>query len=209
MQPQSSSSKFSSTLFLNASLTRLLRVPPKVYPAGSTCCKRPTSAAHMAEFPLSSVETVEWLAEPIVVSGKVQRGFGRGSRDLGTPTANLPGTLLNGVGAADRDGVYLGFGCVPKFGKTIVKMVANLGRNITYDDVSERVLESYLMSDIFDPEFYGEEMRLCIIGYMRPEWKFNSIEQLIEHINNDVAVAKKALDLPQAQTYADHPPLKE
>lgn len=162
----------------------------------------------MADFPLSTVDKIEWFNEPFVVSGAVQRGFGRGSRDLGTPTANLPGTLLKDVAKADRDGVYLGYGCVPGVSKTIVKMVANLGRNITYDDVTERVFEAYLMTDIFPEEFYGEEMKLCIIGFMRPEWKFNSIEQLIEHINNDVAVAKKALDLPQAQTHAEHPLLK-
>lgn len=155
-------------------------------------------------FELSSVDRIEWLPQPIIVSGKVQRGFGRGSRDLGTPTANLPGSLLHDIPHANRDGVYLGFGCVPKFGNTIVKMVASLGHNITYDDVTDRVLEAYLMSDIFDPEFYGEEMKLCIIGYLRPEWRFNSFEELIKHINNDVEVSKKALDLPQALLFNNH-----
>lgn len=155
-------------------------------------------------YKLSSVDHVEWLSDPILVKGDVQRGFGRGSRDLGTPTANLPGNLLDDESNADRNGVYLGFGRVPKYGDKVVKMVANLGRNITYNDVTERVLEAYLMSDIFDKEFYGEEMRLCIIGFMRPEWKFTSIEELIKHIQNDVSVAKAALDSPQAQSFRDH-----
>lgn len=155
-------------------------------------------------FKLSAVENIEWLKHPIVVSGTVQRGFGRGSRDLGTPTANLPGNLLDRVSEAERDGVYVGFGRVPKYGSKVVKMVANLGRNVTYDDVKERVLEAHLMSGDFDEEFYGEEMRLCIIGFMRPEWKFNSIEELIKHINNDVKVAKAALDLPKATPFRTH-----
>lgn len=155
-------------------------------------------------FEKSSVTKIEWLPDPVLVKGKVQVGFGRGSRDLGTPTANLPGTLVDDISLVDRDGVYIGFGRVPSFGNSIVKMVANLGRNITYGDVKERVLEAYLMSDIFDRDFYGEEMRLCIIGYLRPEWKFTSIDELIHHINNDVTVAFKALDFDKALRYQTH-----
>lgn len=157
-----------------------------------------------SHFKFSSVQAVQWLQKPITVRGIVQHGFGRGSRDLGTPTANLPGSLLDGIPEATRDGVYLGFGRVPKYGDKVVKMVANLGRNITYSDVTDRVLEAYLMADIFDPEFYGEEMRLCIIGFMRPELKFDSVQQLIEHIQNDIKVAEAALDLPRTKVFRTH-----
>lgn len=150
------------------------------------------------QFPLSSVDAIEWLPTPVKVAGKVQHGFKRGSRDLGTPTANLPGTLLADEKIVDRDGVYLGFGRVPKFGGKVVKMVANLGRNITYNDVKERVLEAYLISDLFDEDFYGEEMRLSILGFMRPEWKFESLDELVNHIRNDVKVAEEALGFEQA-----------
>lgn len=156
----------------------------------------------------SSAETIEWLETPIAVSGKVQRGFGRGSRDLGTPTANLPGELVDGIDEVKRDGVYLGYGIVPKYGSKVVKMVANLGRNITYGDVEERVLEAYLMTEEYEEEFYGEEMKLCIIGFMRPEWKFTSIEELIAHIRNDVAVSEAALELSAATEFRSHPSLK-
>lgn len=153
---------------------------------------------------LCTLNDIDWLETPVAVKGKVQRGFGRGSRDLGTPTANLPGALLDGVAQTNRDGVYFGFGRVPKYGKNAVKMVANLGRNITYGDVKERILEAYLMSNDFDEEFYGEEMRLCIIGYLRPEFNFDSINDLITHIQNDVSVASAALDLPEAQPFRVH-----
>ncbi|CAN8070698.1 unnamed protein product [Agarophyton chilense] len=162
------------------------------------CCHQPD---------FSSVEAIEWLAKPIAVSGLVQHGFGRGSRSLGTPTANLPASLLDNVVGADRDGVYLGFGRVPDFGDSVVKMVASIGRNITFGDVEQRVLEAHLMSDIFKTDFYGEEMRLCIIAFMRPEFKFDSFQQLTDHIQNDINVASKALDLPQAQPYRTHPVL--
>lgn len=153
---------------------------------------------------LSTVGAVKWLPSPVTIAGKVQRGFGRGSRKLGTPTANLPGSLLDGVGTMGQDGVYIGFGVVPSLSSRPVKMVANIGRNITFDDVPERVLEAFLMDDTLQEEFYGEEMRLCVIGYMRAEVKFDGIAALVANIRNDVAVAKEALESPHALPFADH-----
>lgn len=193
----------STPFFIQPILTHPFRHLPKSLPFQ----RPPTRSFHLSPMSchaFSSLAKIEWLPDPIVVSGKVQRGFGRGSRDLGTPTANLPGSLLDGVPQAQRDGVYFGFGRVPKFGPDVVKMVANIGRNITYGDVEERVLEAYLMSDLFDEEFYGEEMRLCIIGFLRPELKFESLEELISHINCDVSVSKAALDMPKAFPFRSH-----
>ncbi len=50
--------------------------------------------------------TEQWLPDTIQVKGKVQCGFEHGSRYLGTPTANLLGTLLDDVPEEVRDGVY-------------------------------------------------------------------------------------------------------
>lgn len=149
----------------------------------------------------SSASQVEWLNPPVLVKGLVQRGFGRGSKQLGTPTANLPGTLLNGVEGTERDGVYVGFASVPKYVPSPMQMVANFGRNITYGDVEERVLEAYIISDDLPDDFYGEEMRLCVIGFLRPELKFDSIEELMENIHNDVSVTKTVLELDEAQKH--------
>lgn len=170
----------------------------------STPVRSQRARCTMSTMERSEVSKVEWLADPILVKGAVQRGFGRGSRDLGTPTANLPGKLLDGVRQAERDGVYVGFGSVPKHhGEASVKMVANLGRNITYGDVEARVLEAYLMENSAElpTEFYGDEMRLCIIGYLRPELKFDGIKDLMDAINNDIRVANAVLDDKHAAPY--------
>lgn len=161
--------------------------------------------AFLATSMRSSAGAVEWLNAAVVVRGPVARGFGRGSRDLGTPTANLPGTLLDGMAATERNGVYVGFGMVPKYGG-VMKMVANIGMNVTYGDVENRVLEAFLMDDEgrLAKEFYGEEMRLCLVGYLRPELKFDSVGELMENIQNDVSVAAAVLDAPEATPFKEH-----
>lgn len=50
-------------------------------------------------------------------------------------------------------------------------------------------------------EFYGDEMRISIAAYLRPEIKFNSLQDLIDGIANDIRVAKAALDDPRAEAY--------
>lgn len=160
---------------------------------------RPDAAEHEL---ISSVGGAEWLAAPVTVRGPVQRGLGRGSRKLGTPTANLPGALLAGVEETARDGVYCGFGVVPGLSEAPVKMVANVGRNATFGDVEKRVLEAYLMDPGLQEEFYGEEMRLVLVGFLRREVKFDGIAPLIANIKNDVAVAKDLLDTPRAAVFA-------
>lgn len=179
-----------------------------VRPSLSWDLRRARMAA--ASYAPSSLERIEWIAAPVLIKGDVQRGFGRGSRDLGTPTANLPGKLLADIEATKKDGVYIGFGSVPPHSGKTFKMVANLGHNITYGDVKERVFEAYLMTEgkeesVLPREFYGDEMRISIAAYLRPEIKFNSLQELIGGIANDIRVAKAALDDPRAEQYRTLP----
>ncbi|CCF50903.1 hypothetical protein NDA11_003429 [Ustilago hordei] len=46
---------------------------------------------------------------PIYLRGKVEKGFGRGSKDLGCPTANLPSKVVGPGSPLTRTGVYFGF----------------------------------------------------------------------------------------------------
>ncbi|GAC98089.1 hypothetical protein PHSY_005678 [Pseudozyma hubeiensis SY62] len=46
---------------------------------------------------------------PIYLRGKVEKGFGRGSKDLGCPTANLPARVVGPGSSLTRTGVYFGF----------------------------------------------------------------------------------------------------
>lgn len=44
---------------------------------------------------------------------------------------------------------------------------------------SDKTIETWILHD-FDKDFYGEELSLAIIGYIRPEASFPSVESLIE-----------------------------
>lgn len=46
---------------------------------------------------------------PIYLRGNVEKGFGRGSKDLGCPTANLPSKVVGPGTPLTRTGVYFGF----------------------------------------------------------------------------------------------------
>ena len=48
------------------------------------------------------------MGGPMLLSGKVTSGFGRGSRQLGFPTANLPPKPLEHMLAQLPKGVYFG-----------------------------------------------------------------------------------------------------
>ena len=56
-------------------------------------------------------------------------------------------------------------------------------------------MEPHLLHD-FGRDFYGEELRLLVCGYLRPEKNYSSLAQLIEAIHLDIETARCELDLP-------------
>ncbi|XP_010725857.1 riboflavin kinase-like, partial [Meleagris gallopavo] len=49
----------------------------------------------------------------------------------------------------------------------------------------------------FKEDFYGEILSIAIIGYIRPEKNFDSLDALIAAIQEDIEEAKRQLDLPE------------
>lgn len=52
-------------------------------------------------------------------------------------------------------------------------------------------------------------MKVCILGHLRPELNFDSLQSLIDAINDDIAQAKSRLDDPEALKYQHHSYFKE
>jgi riboflavin kinase / FMN adenylyltransferase len=123
------------------------------------------------------------LGRPFAIEGVVQKGQQLG-RKLGIPTANVP----------------LGEYVVPKLGvyatRTRLKDgrkldgVANIGANPTTGEVEPR-LEVWLFD--FDEDIYGETIETELIGFIRPEEKFDTIDAMLKVIADDVTRARDIL----------------
>lgn len=100
---------------------------------------------------------------------------------LGYPTANLHIANYNSMN--NIEGVYYGY-CVLKNIK--YKMVLIGGKNPEYGDST---IEVHILK--FDYcLLYNESLSVEIIGFIRKMKKFETIDILIEAINNDIAIAK-------------------
>ncbi|KAG5343025.1 Riboflavin kinase [Termitomyces sp. T112] len=145
---------------------------------------------------------------PILLQGAVKHGFGRGGKDLGCPTANLPDDSIIPMSSVAQPGVYYGYAQIipndtlrPE-DTTVLPMVMSLGWNPFYKN--ERLsAEIHIMHD-FQSDFYDLEMRAVVLGYIRPELDYTSREALIDDINTDKRVALNSLDRPAYQAFTKH-----
>lgn len=151
---------------------------------------------------------------PLQMERKVIRGFGRGSGELGIPTANLPvDDNLRPWIAEITPWVYFGWASLrlpsshpnqpmaspdttttPEASSrfSIYPMVMSIGYNRFYKN-KERSAEVHVLHE-FKADFYGVEMRLLITGFIREEKDYPELKALIEDITVDCDVARKNLD---------------
>ena len=134
------------------------------------------------------VEAAELLGYPWFLTGAVIRGDQRG-RDLGFPTANVrldPACQL-------KHGIYA---VRVRVDGVVRDGVASFGTRPTFDDGAP-LLETYLFD--FSGDLYGKEIDVAFIGWIRPELKFSSVDELIARMKEDSRLARAALArAPQA-----------
>ncbi len=124
------------------------------------------------------------LTRPFALRGIVQHGDKRG-RTIGFPTANLcMGNYLR-----PRYGIYAVTVRVMDDG-TELKGAANLGVRPTFDPPIE-LLEPYLFD--FSGDLYGRELEVRFHHYLRPEMKFNGVEELVNQMTKDCGRARELL----------------
>nr|CAI5854888.1 unnamed protein product [Callosobruchus analis] len=140
-------------------------------------------------------------ALPHFAKGEVVKGFGRGSKELGCPTANFSEEIVNNLPQEISTGVYYGFANVDK--GPVYKMVMSIGWNPFYKN-RKKSMETHVIHQ-FDGDFYGKELRVIILGFLRDEKNFSSLDELIEAINNDIDKSKNELDMPEFAAYKTHP----
>eukprot|EP00878_Enallax_costatus_P022110 GHUV01023446.1.p1 GENE.GHUV01023446.1~~GHUV01023446.1.p1 ORF type:complete len:346 (+),score=74.28 GHUV01023446.1:1008-2045(+) len=145
------------------------------------------------------VEGVIPMEPALKLKGTVVKGFGRGSKELGIPTANVDADSLRHTIAEAVTGIYCGWASIGS-SKEVYRMCMSIGWNPFYGN-KEKTAEPWILHD-FDQPFYGEEIRLLVCGYVRPEANFSSLEALIQRIHKDGDVSKAALAHPKLAKYA-------
>ncbi|KAI5865949.1 riboflavin kinase [Durotheca rogersii] len=177
---------------------------------------------------------------PLCMEGVVIAGFGRGSKELGIPTANLP--VDAGATpwiASAKSGVYFGYAAValpaghpdrpaspraaaavreedesspsgrvsptvappsppppppPGTAWQIYPMVMSIGYNPFYKN-AVRSAEVHVLH-AFAADFYGAPLRLLLLGFVRDERDYASLDALVRDINVDCDVARQSLARP-------------
>lgn len=137
---------------------------------------------------------------PYFCRGPVIRGFGRGSKDLGIPTANFPESVVDSLPADINTGIYYGWAQVDN--GDIHKMVMSIGWNPYYKN-TKKSMETHLIHT-FKEDFYGQILSVAMVGYIRTERGFSSLEELISAIHSDIEEAKQKLDLPEHLKLKEH-----
>ncbi|KAM0277878.1 hypothetical protein ACHAQH_005510 [Verticillium albo-atrum] len=143
---------------------------------------------------------------PLKMEGKVISGFGRGSKELGIPTANLPvDSSTTPWIESSASGVYFGWASIalpadhpdrpaaPSTTDTplLYPMVMSIGYNPFYKN-TVRSAEVHILHP-FAADFYDAHMRLLLLGFVREEKDYKSLEALVEDINFDCVVARESL----------------
>jgi len=135
------------------------------------------------------------LRDAVAMSAPVVEGFGRGSRLMGVPTANLDVDVVAEALEGMRRGVYFGFARLPddfKHGRWC-KCVVNVGARPTFADGEGVTVEVHALRD-FGRDFYGERMDVVVLGFLRPEMRFDGLQALVARIMADIGLARGALD---------------
>ena len=124
------------------------------------------------------------LGRNFSVSGVVGHGEERG-RELGFPTANLevsPDMIFPG------DGIYAAWA---RLGSGSYMAATSIGVRPTFDDGENRTIEAYLLD--FSEDIYGQTLRLEFVRRLRGEEKFDSIQALLDQMDDDVLRTREIL----------------
>ena len=138
------------------------------------------------------------LGRPFRVTGEVVHGQHLG-REIGFPTANVappPGL------APLADGIYAAWAWLPE--DTAPRpAVAYVGSRPTVDD-GPRMVETHLLD--FDGDLYGETLSTDLVERLRPDERFDSLEELVAQMAVDKARARAVLAHEQLAPPSGDPP---
>jgi riboflavin kinase / FMN adenylyltransferase len=134
-------------------------------------------------------QAAQWLGRSYAVSGEVVHGEKRG-RQIGFPTANIQ-TWDEQVLPAN--GIYASWA---RLGDERFMAATNVGVRPHFAGGVDITVEPYLLD--FDRDIYGQQLEVTFETRLRPEAKFNSLQELIDQINRDVDQTRAYLQSQKA-----------
>jgi len=130
-------------------------------------------------------EAARLLGHPYMLQGLVAYGDQRG-RTIGFPTANLN---YSSEKVIPSGGIYA---CWAEVRHERFRAAVNIGTNPTFTpDKQTLSVEAYILD--FDAEIYDEVVRLEFVSRLRDELKFDSVDALVQKIQEDVKATREIL----------------
>ncbi|KAA0081326.1 bifunctional riboflavin kinase/FAD synthetase [Mycolicibacterium sp. P9-64] len=140
------------------------------------------------------IAATEALGRPHRVEGVVVRGDGRG-RVLGYPTANVAPPMFSAIPA---DGVYAAWFTVLGHGATMgtvtpgerYQAAVSVGTNPTFSGRT-RTVEAFVLDT--EADLYGQHVAVDFVARIRPQERFDSVDDLIVAMGGDTEKARNIL----------------
>lgn len=124
------------------------------------------------------------LGHPFKMQGKVIKGAQRG-RLLNFPTANLKPSFKY---VTAKSGVYF---TKVNIDRDFYYALTDIGTNPTFENKKMKI-ETYIMD--FSKDIYGKNISIEFLEYLRPDYKFNSPEELIGQMEKDKKTGRKLIE---------------
>ena len=136
----------------------------------------------LAEGDMRRVQSL--IERPFRLHGRVIPGAGRGM-ELGFPTANLD---IDPEQALPAEGVYATWTYIDD---KAYQSVTNIGKRPTFSD-GKLTVEVYLLD--YHSDLYEHELKIDIIGRLRGERKFDTVDELKKQITKDIEQGRAILN---------------
>ncbi|MDD3923478.1 MAG: bifunctional riboflavin kinase/FAD synthetase [Erysipelotrichaceae bacterium] len=127
----------------------------------------------------------ELLNHPFAIIGKVVKGHQVGKK-LNFPTANIEYISNQSL---PKIGVYIG---QVKVKDHIYSAMINVGNNPTFYNDHKITIEAHILN--FSEDIYDIDIRVIFLSYLREEIKFDSADQLVKQLNDDLNSVKSYFD---------------
>ena len=159
-------------------------VPPEIYngeAVSSTLIRTALEGGRMGE-------AAGMLGRRYTLAGKVLHGVARG-QTIGFPTVNLDRGDPEFPASVPADGIYATWARVDD-GPQIMA-ATSIGVRPTFGDEGIRTVEAFLLD--FDEDVYDRTVSLEFVRRLRPEKKFDTVEELTAQMDVDVEKTREIL----------------